>query len=338
MNRRDLLLSVGAVLAAPARGALMRAQSRGAPAIPVRTLNHVHLVVSNLQRSLEFYQRVFGLPLAGMQGVEADWNKRVIPMLAIGAGPQFISFNEGPGRTGGRDRIDHFGFGVNGFDAQRVMKTLAEHGVKGTIRMRADSDPAVAELKYTDPDNIIVQIQDVSYCGGSGALGDRCQHQAAPKSAGAPPPIPVRTLNHLTVNVSDVPRAVAFYQRVHGMRMQANQGVESDWTKPVIPVLAIGDGPQFLAFGGRGAAGGRLDHFCVGMEGFSADRVVKMLAEHGIKASVRLRADSSPPAEELMFSDPDGIRVQIQDVSYCGGGGVLGDKCEALKQPRASAR
>jgi catechol 2,3-dioxygenase-like lactoylglutathione lyase family enzyme len=159
MNRRDLLLSVGAVMAAPARSALMRAQSRGAPAIHVRSLNHVHLVVSNLQRSLEFYQRVFGLPLAGMQGVEADWNKRVIPMLAIGAGPQFISFNEGPGRASGRDRIDHFGFGVNGFDAQRVIRMLAAHEIKGTIRMRADADPAVAELKYTDPDNIIVQIK-----------------------------------------------------------------------------------------------------------------------------------------------------------------------------------
>ena len=29
-----------------------------------------------------------------------------------------------------------------------------------------------------------------------------------------------------------------------------------------------------------------------------------------------------------MFNDPDGIAVQIQDVSYCGGSGVLGDLCD----------
>ena len=30
------------------------------------------------------------------------------------------------------------------------------------------------ELYFTDPDNIPIQIQDVSYCGGSGRLGQIC--------------------------------------------------------------------------------------------------------------------------------------------------------------------
>jgi hypothetical protein len=30
------------------------------------------------------------------------------------------------------------------------------------------------ELYFTDPDNILIQIQDVSYCGGSGRLGQIC--------------------------------------------------------------------------------------------------------------------------------------------------------------------
>jgi hypothetical protein len=30
---------------------------------------------------------------------------------------------------------------------------------------------------------------------------------------------------------------------------------------------------------------------------------------------------------ELYFTDPDGILVQLQDVSYCGGSGVLGTVC-----------
>ena len=319
LTRRELLASAAGLILAP------RAMAQSASPIVVRGLNHLHLAVSNLQRSLEFYQRVLGMPLAGMQGTEADWQKPVVPMLAIGSGPEFISFSEGPGRLGGRDRIDHFGFGMDGFDAPRVVKLLEGHGIKSNVRMRADSTPPVAELKFNDPDNIIVQIQDVSYCGGSGPLGSRCANKPTPTSAG-PTPIPVRTLNHFTIIVADVQRAVAFYQRVFGMRIQYNQGTEADWQKKVIPIIGIGKGPQFLAFA-AGKEGGRIDHFCLGVEKFEAAETVKRLAAHGVKASVRMRADSNPPSEELTFRDPDNILVQLQDVTYCGGEGKLGERC-----------
>jgi hypothetical protein len=58
------------------------------------------------------------------------------------------------------------------------------------------------------------------------------------------------------------------------------------------------------------------------MENFDADAVLKQLNERGIKGSIRLRGDT----KELYFTDPDGIRVQLQDVKYVGGAGVLGDK------------
>jgi len=319
-TRRELLAGIAGLLVAS------RAIAQQAPPpIPVRGLNHLHLTVSDLERSLEFYQRLFGMPLAGMQGVEADWKKPVVPMLAIGSGPEFISFAQGPGRLGGRDRIDHFGFGMDGFDAQRVIKALDAHGIKSNLRMRADSTPAVAELKFNDPDNVIVQIQDARYCGGAGALGSRCANRPAPSFAG-PPPIPVRTLNHFTIAASDVPRAVAFYERVFGMREQYNQGTEADWQKKVVPIIGIGKGPQFLAFSAARDPG-RIDHFCLGVDTFDSAEMVTRLAAHGVKASVRRRADSNPPSEELTFRDPDNILVQLQDVSYCGGEGKLGAKC-----------
>jgi hypothetical protein len=31
-----------------------------------------------------------------------------------------------------------------------------------------------------------------------------------------------------------------------------------------------------------------------------------------------------------MTMDPDGIKIQIQDATYCGGGGPLGDRCNAI--------
>ena len=220
----------------------------GGPSIPVRTLNHVHLNVSDLRRSVEFYQALFGMRLQGNQGVEADWSRGVVPILRIGDGPHFISFAQSAD-PGPRGRIDHLGFGVERFD-----------------------------------------------------------------------------LNHVHLPVTDVPRSRAFYERVLGMQVQAEQGIESDWTTPIIFMLGIGSGPAFISFSPGGRTG-LIDHFCFGMEQFDAERVAEALEAYGLEPNIRMRADSDPPVPELKFTDPDGIIVQIQDVSYCGGSGVLGNMC-----------
>ena len=59
----------------------------------------------------------------------------------------------------------------------RVIKTLAAEGVKGEVKMREGKTP---EVYFWDPDNIRVQIQDVSYCGGSGSLGNLCDEKTRP--------------------------------------------------------------------------------------------------------------------------------------------------------------
>ncbi len=35
-----------------------------------------------------------------------------------------------------------------------------------------------AEVRFGDPDGMVCQLQDVSYCGGSGPLGNRCTIEA----------------------------------------------------------------------------------------------------------------------------------------------------------------
>ena len=38
-----------------------------------------------------------------------------------------------------------------------------------------------------------------------------------------------------------------------------------------------------------------------------------------------LTTDHLPP--EVYTADPDGLRIQLQDVSFCGGLGALGNEC-----------
>ena len=130
------------------------------------------------------------------------------------------------------------------------------------------------------------------------------------------PPIPVRSLNHVTLFVPDVASAVAFYQGTLGLEVLSRQ---ADGTN-----LAAGPDGQFVGiYGGRSEAAS-IDHFCLGVENFDHERVVDALAKRGVEARVRMREDTTP---EIYFQDPNGISVQLQDVGYCGGGGPLGTDC-----------
>ena len=76
------------------------------------------LTVTNAKRSLEFYQRLFGLPVVATQGP--------VPIMRLGAGPQFIALSERPTAKLG---IHHVCLTIQGFEVDRVMKTLAGFGV-----------------------------------------------------------------------------------------------------------------------------------------------------------------------------------------------------------------
>ena len=177
MTRRELVVALSALMMArPAAGGAAPAAQPAAAPIPVTTLNHVTLTVSDVQRSADFYQRVLGLPLVTTQGTERDWDAPTVPVLGIGGGPQFVALARGD-----RPHINHYCFGMAGFDVADVQQRLAAHGVEARVRMRADSDPPAEELTFADPDGLRVQIQDASYCGGSGKLGDLCDPDDRPR-------------------------------------------------------------------------------------------------------------------------------------------------------------
>jgi predicted enzyme related to lactoylglutathione lyase len=153
LSRRDLVLTLAAIAASPLPAA---AQS---PALRPRTLNHVSLIVSDLDRSVAFYQHVFGLGVKSKQTGGVN--------LAVG--DQFLGIYQAGANA--PPQINHFCFGLEGFDADRTIAALGASGIKGESRVR----DGVAQVYCTDPDNLRVQLQDVSFCGGGGALGNDCR-------------------------------------------------------------------------------------------------------------------------------------------------------------------
>jgi catechol 2,3-dioxygenase-like lactoylglutathione lyase family enzyme len=139
-------------------------------------------------------------------------------------------------------------------------------------------------------------------------------HAAAAQATPATPIGAVKQMNHVSIFVPNVQKSVAFYQGLFGMPLLTRQD----------PGMNLSTGQGFLGIypTQAGATAGSINHVCFGIENFDADAVLKQLTDRGIKANIRLRGDT----KELYFTDPDGIRVQLQDVKYKGGTGPLGDK------------
>jgi catechol 2,3-dioxygenase-like lactoylglutathione lyase family enzyme len=118
-------------------------------------LNHVTIFVQDVQKSAEVYQGMFGMPVLTPQA----------PGINLKAGSGFLGIYPAQNRAVG---INHLCFGLDNFDADTVLQKLNAHGVRGGIRLRGDTK----ELYFTYPGNIPMQLQDVSYRGGVGPLGN----------------------------------------------------------------------------------------------------------------------------------------------------------------------
>jgi catechol 2,3-dioxygenase-like lactoylglutathione lyase family enzyme len=150
ISRRELLGGLTAIAMAPVSAAAQ-------PAIgTAESINHVTVFVQDVQKSVEFYQGLFGMPVLTRQDAGVN----------LQAGSSFFGIY--PAQIGAAG-INHVCFGLRNFDADAVLAKLTDAGISGNIRLRGDTK----ELYFTDADNVRVQLQDTRYRGGTGPVGDR---------------------------------------------------------------------------------------------------------------------------------------------------------------------
>ena len=151
ISRRQFLAATTALMAAPA------AISAPAPVGTVVSLNHVSIFVRDVQKSVQFYQELLGMPVLTEQS----------PGMNLNAGAGFLGIY--PNQGSAAPAINHFCLGMKDFDPDGVLKQLKDRGLQANIRLRGDTK----ELYFTDADGIRVQLQDGKYKGGTGVLGDK---------------------------------------------------------------------------------------------------------------------------------------------------------------------
>jgi catechol 2,3-dioxygenase-like lactoylglutathione lyase family enzyme len=147
LSRRQL----AATLTGLAAAAATMPAALAAPSLKAITLNHVTVKVPNLQKTSKFYQEFFGMKLAQQS--------ETIHILSVGE--SFFGIEQKPGPAG----LDHYDFGVEGWDAAAMRAKVKAHGLQITPGSRGDDE----SFKFNDPDGFVVQVNGPKYTGHVGA-------------------------------------------------------------------------------------------------------------------------------------------------------------------------
>jgi catechol 2,3-dioxygenase-like lactoylglutathione lyase family enzyme len=332
LSRRDLLLSLAALgLGRPLAGEELGVLERLQTVLPVRvlTLNHVSFSCDDMAATIAWYDRVLGIPRHAFQDYGGGGAGQQVLRASVDP-PAYMALSQrGPQQIGQpRTGRPHFCWGIADFNVHRILAALAE--MKAPAQSVLREGTTINGVNFDAPDGAGLQFNPVNACGGVGFFGEICELEPVSRDrSGDAPPIQVVTMNHLKYRVSNLDSALAWYTKLTDMRVvhyqePANGPRTPGYEGPPIPVLRVGPGPQHLAFvEGLGPEASRM-HVGFGVANFDADRIMARLREHRVTAEIRLREGVTP---EVLVDGPENVRIQLQDVSYCGGGGPLGNIC-----------
>lgn len=89
-----------------------------------------------------------------------------LPTLSVGPGVAFLMLRRGDASPQLRPTsINHGCMSMDGFSVERIQKALENRG---------GAQGGTPELYFTDPDGLLMQLQDAIYCGGGGYPGNLC--------------------------------------------------------------------------------------------------------------------------------------------------------------------
>jgi len=102
-------------------------------------------------------------------------------------------------------------------------------------------------------------------------------------------------IDHVSIQVSDLPRSIAFYQKMFGLTILSED-------KPN-EIVRLGAGKVLVSLHHKSPTG-LVDHFAIGVEKFDKDLVTRELKARGASPEDNLDAG-------FHILDPEGISVQI---------------------------
>lgn len=104
------------------------------------------------------------------------------------------------------------------------------------------------------------------------------------------------TIDHVSVQVTDLQRSIAFYQRMFGFAVVSQEQARG--------IVRLGNGDRVLVSLNDGRPAPRIDHFAIGIPRFNDDAGRQYFTQRG---ATPLQGDYAG----FHIKDPDGINVQV---------------------------
>lgn len=165
LNRRQLVKGMTIALVGAVSGkAAVAAEAQGAPWAPAMSLNHVHIYVRDLKRSVEFYSTVLGAKPKEANGDKMQTMS--LPAAKPGFGSWIsISQLEDPKTP---PRVDHVAYGIT-FNRKEGYPRIAEQLKQRYPDLKParlfTTKAAGEEIYFTDPDGLPVQLIQIEHNG-----------------------------------------------------------------------------------------------------------------------------------------------------------------------------
>ena len=276
ITRRDFI--AGAVLLGAA-GTALRLEA----ALTASGLDHVNIRVPNVQRSADFYTKLFGVvvsraPNAKAQTANPDSPSGVLWFVRLGQSNLAIS------PTGPRLRpgIDHFCFAIAGFNGEAMKRDVAG------LNLQWPDSPS-NNLWLKDPAGGVIQLNGgaaASRVPGAGVGGVLVE---PPGGVARQPAFQATRITQLTLAVPNLEPSASYYRKLLGEQAEMPQKGR----------FRVGQSEFVLG----PASGGET--FRVGVAGFDPAATARTLQNLGVTAAV------TRDRSAVSFRDPDGIRVEI---------------------------
>jgi catechol 2,3-dioxygenase-like lactoylglutathione lyase family enzyme len=130
-------------------------------------------------------------------------------------------------------------------------------------------------------------VQGLTMLAATGGLASVAQAQTGGLKAAK--------IDHVSIQVTDLPRAVAFYQKMFGLTVVGED-------KPN-EIVRLGVGRALVSLHHKSPTG-IVDHFAIGVEKFEREGVTRQLKDLGVTPEENLDAG-------FHIKDPEGMSVQI---------------------------
>ncbi len=280
-------------------------------------LDHLSYRCADYETAAAFYVALMGWKVRSDDGTRAvleigDNCGDVVFTGGLTAPPPAALTDASPGATKARARFDGFAWGIEPWNTEAVKAQLEKRGLDPV----AQHDGDYKAFSFKDPDGFSVTVSNATK-----AMRRKTPAAGALKTSAPFTPTGWRTMfvDHLSYEVADYERSVAFYEALLGWRVR-KQIVPPAWPdSPRSNTVWIGDVAGAIIRNGRAVNNGgvtaTIGHISFGIADWNAERVKAQLMERGIVYEINgnraPRDDMAGGLESYHVPDAMGWDLQI---------------------------